>query len=195
MGIFKDEFGAKKLPLTQEKIKKDLKKVAISRLIPFIILVILLSFICFGTVFITVSVISSPFLEDKFALPTILGLALQVIWLLVFAGIYFAKTHPYIVALKKPIVIVTDVLTGDSVTSKMEVDYDYTRLRTERRKHHDMCFKCYGEYTVPSTTFSDNLTGVSFSSLGSGDECYLVLTHEHSGKILLVYPTKTYELL
>ena len=94
------------------------------------------------------------------------------------------RRHPYIVK--------------DKLISSEEGSH-YASHRWRTFSWSVLHFNCYGDYKVPDTNYpwskeyamtSEGVCHTSFA----GDEFYLVLSKPHSGKILLVYNAKLFQL-
>lgn len=88
--------------------------------------------------------------------------------------------------------IVNDKLVG------MEEEEKLTRYGSIYIIHH-LHFSSYGEYIIPnenykwSSMFAMSAKGL-YNYATCGDEFYLVLSKQHTGKILYVYNTKMFEM-
>ncbi|MBO5853078.1 MAG: hypothetical protein J6Q74_04635 [Clostridia bacterium] len=89
--------------------------------------------------------------------------------------------------------IVTDKLVG------MEIEEHYNRVTMGVDVIYHLHFSSYGKYTIPlenykwSEMFSMSNKGV-YNYSECDDEFYLVLSKPHTGKILLAYNTKLFEM-
>ena len=89
--------------------------------------------------------------------------------------------------------IVTDKLVG------METEEHYNRVTLGVDVIYHLHFSGYGKYTIPlenyqwSSMYSMTNKGV-YSYSACEDEFYLVLSRAHTGKILMAYNTKLFEM-
>ena len=111
---------------------------------------------------------------------SILSLSLLIYWIIYITRIY--------IALRNTENIVKDKLVGTKIR-------EYGRGRTDYLLH----FSSYGKYIIPDENYKwssmynmrDNWV---YRYSECGDEFYLVLSKKHTGKILLAYNTKLFDL-
>lgn len=173
----------KKEILTLNAIKKDMKneiKNSYVRLTVFSLV-----FLAFFGLYSSVRGVGSLFIiyEVAFGLSAILMLILVILQVK-----DIVKLH---IAMKDKSCIVKDKLIG------MEIKDHQHGLRLYHSYH--LNFSSYGEYLIQSDNYKwSSMYNLSDKGLYNyskcGDEFYLILSKRHTGKILMVYNTKLFEL-
>ncbi len=162
--------------LTIEKIKFDLKKLLKDRCIELVELTFVVFFFLAILLWIPISLL---FYKIAF------GCFAAIMLCLVVAQVFD------IITLHKA-VDNTDYIVKDKMISKEIRRYMRIRNRGYCRLH----FSCYGTYMIPDESYSRSTNFIPknvYESSDYGDEFYLVLSKQHTGKIHYAYNTKMFE--
>ena len=160
--------------LTIQNIKTDLRKLLKDRYIELI--EITLVFLLIVAVLLWV-----PIIFDKVAFGCFAAIMLCLVVAQVFDIITLHKA-----------VDNTDYIVKDKMISK-EIR---RHMRIRNRGYFRLHFSCYGTYMIPDESYSRSKNFIPksvYESSDYGDEFYLVLSKQHTGKILYAYNTKMFE--
>ena len=160
--------------LTIQNIKTDLRKLLKDRYIELIEITVI--FLLFVAVLLWVPII---FYKVAF------GCFAAIMLCLVVAQVFD------IITLHK-VVDNTDYIVKDKMISKEIRRYMRIRNRGYCRLH----FSSYGTYMIPDESYSRSTIFIPksvYENSDYGDEFYLVLSKQHTGKILYAYNTKMFE--
>lgn len=176
----------KKDILTMQNIRSDLRHQLRGIVIGMVVCAVF--FVLFFGLFLAV-------LDEPGAFLAILEVAIFLLMLLIIVIVCIKAIYEIRSVLEKPGSIVTDRVVG------METK-DYLRrglLLPKCDQTYHLRFAAYGEYVLPQHNFSWSAlhamdADIVYFHAECDDEFYLVLSKPHTGKILLAYPKKMFDL-